>query len=79
MKSTSQVPSRKNGIVGAIGVLILLIGTATGNGYAMLVLSVVALLVLVIFFRPAGSRNARLTVLIAASVGIVAAVVAMMM
>lgn len=38
--------SRKDDMLGAIGVVILLIGTATGNAYVMLGMSVTALIIL---------------------------------
>jgi FtsH-binding integral membrane protein len=73
MNTTTQIPSRKNGIVGAIGVLILLIGTATGNAYAMLAMSVVALAVFATFFRPGWSRKLRIAI---AVIGVIAFVTA---
>ena len=43
--------SRRDDMLGAIGVIVLLIGTATGNAYAMLGMSVTALILLAAFSR----------------------------
>jgi hypothetical protein len=58
--------SRKDGIVTAIGVLVLVIGTATGNAYVMLALAVVALVVLAVFFRKRVGRTALLAMAVSA-------------
>ena len=44
-------PQRDGLLFGAIGISVLLIGTATGNAYAMLGMSAVALVLLAIFGR----------------------------
>jgi hypothetical protein len=51
MNSTRVRISRHDAIVTVIGLLPLLLGTATGNAFVMLVMSVVALLVLALLFR----------------------------
>ena len=51
MNTTPVRNSRHDTIVMAIGLLVLLLGTATGNAYAMLAMSVVALSVLALLFR----------------------------
>jgi hypothetical protein len=43
--------SRRDDMLGVIGVIILLIGAATGNAYAMLGMSVTVLILLTVFFR----------------------------
>jgi hypothetical protein len=58
--------SRKDGIVTAIGVLVLLLGTATGNAIAMLVMSIVGLAVITIFYRQSFGRIALLVMLVGA-------------
>ena len=49
--------SSEDGIVVAIGVLVLLIGTATGSAFAMLAMALVALAVTGIFYRHRLGRN----------------------
>jgi O-antigen ligase len=66
--------SHKNGIVAAIGVLVLLIGTATGNAYLMLAMAIVALLVCAILLRQRLRRNVLLAVFAAAAIGAVVVV-----
>ncbi len=43
MNPTADSPSRKDSIVAIVGLLVLLLGVATGNAIAMLVMSVVGL------------------------------------
>lgn len=43
--------SRRDDILAVIAVIILLIGTALGNAYAMLGMSVTALILLAVFYR----------------------------
>lgn len=43
--------ARKDGIVLALAVVILLIGTATGNAIAMFVASMIALFAVAVFYR----------------------------
>jgi hypothetical protein len=42
--------ARRDDLLGAIAVIVLLIGTATGNAHAMLGMSVVALVLIAIFY-----------------------------
>jgi hypothetical protein len=66
--------SRRDSIAAAIGVLVLLIGTATGNAYAMLAMSVVALAVMVVLYRRGLSRNMIRAIIVAAATAIVVAI-----
>lgn len=66
--------SRKDSIVAAVGVLVLLIGTATGNAYVMLVMSVVALAVMVILYRRGLTRNMVHAIIVAAATAMVLAI-----
>jgi hypothetical protein len=70
--------SRTDDILGAFAVAVLLIGTATGNAYAMLGLSVLALLLMVVFCRRRIGSGAILVALVAAAtaaaIGIVMAI-----
>jgi hypothetical protein len=69
-------PARKDGIVAAIGVLVLLLGTATGNAYSMLAIALIGLGVLALFYRQTVGRNAlvALTVAAAAAIAVVIAI-----
>ena len=51
MNPTPLSNSLKNGIVAAIGLLVLLIGTATGNAYVMLAMAIIALLAITMLVR----------------------------
>jgi hypothetical protein len=66
--------SRKDTIAAAIGVLVLLLGTATGNAWAMLAMSVVALAVMVILYRRGPGRNTIRVILVAAATAFVVAI-----
>ena len=69
--------SRKDDLLGAIAVIVLLIGTATGNAYAMLGMSVAALVLIALFCRRRIGSGALLVALVAAltaaAIGIVMA------
>ena len=67
--------SRKNDLFGAIAVIVLLVGTATGNAYALLGLSVAALVLMVVFGRKQLGRGALLAGLVAAVTAAVIAIV----
>lgn len=43
--------TRRDDLLGAIAVIVLLIGTATGNAYALLAMSVTAFILLTAFYR----------------------------
>ena len=71
--STTNTASRKDGIVAALGVVSLLIGTATGNAFVMLVIAVLALIAMaIVFWRRAGIRT-LLTLAVAATVSVMVA------
>jgi hypothetical protein len=58
--------SRRDDILAAIAVIILLIGTATGSAYAILGMSVTALVLLPLFYRRRIGSSAMLAAFIAA-------------
>jgi hypothetical protein len=58
--------SRSDDILGAIAVVVLLIGTATGSAYVMLAMSVTALVVLALFHRQRIGTGAILAAFVAA-------------
>ena len=51
MTTTTSNASRRDRIITAIGILVLLIGTATGNAYAILGLAVLATGLISILYR----------------------------
>jgi hypothetical protein len=59
--------SRKDDLIGAVAVIVLLIGTSTGNAYAMLGMSV-ATLFLIAMFRQKQLVGGGLMVALAAAV-----------
>jgi hypothetical protein len=67
--------SRRDDIVGAIAIIVLLIGTATGNAYAMLAMSVTALILLAVFYRRQIGSGPILVALVAAVTAAVIGVV----
>jgi O-antigen ligase len=67
--------SRRDDLFGAIAVIVLLIGTATGNAYALLGMSVAALMLMVVFGRKRLGRGALLAALVAAVTAAVIAIV----
>lgn len=69
--------SRRNDMIGIIGVMILLVGTATGNASVMLGLSLTAIVILTVFYRRQLGSGALLVAFVAAiTAGIVSFVVA---
>jgi hypothetical protein len=68
--------ARRDDLLGAIAVIVLLIGTATGNAYAMLGMSVVALVLIAIFY---GRRIGSGAILVAAVAAVTAAVIGVVM
>lgn len=58
--------SRREDILGAIAVIVLLIGTATGSAYVMLGMSVTALILLTLFYRQGIGTGAILVAFVAA-------------
>lgn len=67
--------SRKDDLFGAMLVIVLLIGTATGNALVLLGMSVAVLIVMVVFGRKRLARGALLAALVAALTAAVIAVV----
>jgi len=67
--------SRRDEWLGAIAVIVLLIGTAIGNANAMLGMSVVALFLMAIFCRKQLGRGAALVALVAAVAAFLIAIV----
>ena len=66
--------SRRDDVIGAIAVIVLLIGTATGSAYVMLGMSVTALFPLAVFYRQNLGTGAILAVFVAA---VTAAIIAL--
>ena len=58
--------SRRDDLLGAIAVIALLIGTATGSAYVMLGMSVTALILLAVFYRQHIGNGAILAAFVAA-------------
>ena len=67
--------SRKDDLLGAMFVIVLLIGTATGNALALLGMSVAALILMGVFGRKRLVHGALLVALVAALTAAVIAVV----
>lgn len=57
MNTTPAKNSRKDGIVTTIALLVVVIGTATGNAIAMFVMALLALIVIAIFDRQKLGRH----------------------
>ena len=74
MNSTATPGSRHDAIVTAIAVLVLMLGTATGNAYAMFAVASFALVILAVFFRQRAGRQAWLLAGVAAAVAAVMAI-----
>ena len=74
MNSTPTSESRNDGIVTAIAVLVLMLGTATGNAYAMFVMGSFALVILAVFFRQRAGKHVWLLTGVAAAVAAVMAI-----
>ena len=58
--------SRKDDMIGAIAVIVLLIGAASGNAYAMMGIAVAALMLIAIFNREKMGTGATLVTLVGA-------------
>ncbi len=67
--------SRRDDLFGTISVLVLLIGTATGNAIILFAMSLAALLLMVMFGRTRLGRGALLAALVAAVTAAVIAIV----
>ena len=70
--------SRRDDLFSAITVIVLLLGTATGNAYALLGMSVVGIVLMVVFGRKRLGRGALLAALVAAVTAAVIATVLIM-
>jgi hypothetical protein len=69
--------SRRDDLLSVIAVIIILIATATGNAYAMLGISVTALIVLAAFYgRRIGSGSILVALVAALTAFVIGAVVA---
>jgi hypothetical protein len=71
-----QLPApntRKDTIAAAVGVLVLLLGTATGNAWVMLAMSLVALAVMAFLYRRGLGRNMIRAIIVAAATAFVVA------
>jgi O-antigen ligase len=73
MNTTRATNSRKGGIVAAIGLLVLLLGTATGNAYMMLAMAISALAIIAIVYRGKLGRGAMLAITAATATAITVA------
>lgn len=60
--------SHKNGILGALGTAVLLIGTATGSAKAMFFISGIVLVLMLLLGRAQAKRGALLVAVVAAVV-----------
>ena len=70
--------SRRDDLVGAIAVIVLLIGTAIGSAYVMLGMSVTTLILLAVFYRlQLGSGALLVAFLAAVTAALIAIVVAL--
>lgn len=58
--------SRRDDLLGVIAVIVLMISTATGNAYAMLGMSVAALVLMTVFCRRRIGNGSLLVALVAA-------------
>jgi hypothetical protein len=67
--------SRRDDLFGAIAVCVLLIGTATGNGLAMAVISAAALVVMTVYGRKRLMSGALLAALVAAVTAVLVSIV----
>lgn len=74
MNPANTADSRKGGLVAAIGVFVLLLGTATGNAHAMLIMAMIALVVISIIYRQQLDRNALVATIVAAAVATAVAI-----
>jgi len=72
-------PSRWDEMVGAIAVMVLLIGTASGSAYVMLGMSVTAIILLAAIYRQHLGTGAILVAFVAAVTAAIIAVVCSML
>ncbi len=76
MNETSSAESRRDGIVTALGILILAVGTATGSAYLLLGMSAAALVLFVVCFPESSGRKSLMAV---CGAGLAAATVAVLL
>lgn len=68
MNTSQATNSRDDGLLNAAGLLILLLGTATGSAVVMLGLSLFALCMVVLFYRDRLAQGASILLLAAAAI-----------
>ena len=74
MNTEPTTYSRKAGIATAVGIVVLLLGTATGSAYAMLAMAVVALVMITALYREELGHHAALAMALALAAGIATAI-----
>ncbi len=79
MNTQTENQSHRDGIVTAIGVLVLLIGTATGSAITLLVMSLIGIIVIPIFYRQQLRQPAWLVMIGIAAIAAVTAITLVMM
>ena len=75
MNTTTDTNVRRDGVITAIGIIVLLIATATGNAFAMLAAALVALAAIAIVFRNKSGSRILAAIATALVVGIAVAAV----
>jgi hypothetical protein len=70
--------SRRDDLLGAIAVIVLLIGTATGSAYLLLGMSVTAIVLLALFYRKHVGTGAIFAAFMAAITAAIIGIVASM-
>lgn len=75
MNTTTNTNVRRDGVITAIGIIVLLIGTATGNALAMSAAALVALAAIAIVFRNKSGSRILASIATALVVGIAVAAV----
>jgi hypothetical protein len=74
MNAQTDNRSRKDGIVAVIGLLVFLLGMATGNALVMLVVCTVGLVGMLIFDRQRWGRSTWLIMMVGAAIAAVTAI-----
>ncbi|MBM4077155.1 MAG: hypothetical protein FJ267_16105, partial [Planctomycetes bacterium] len=75
MNPTPAKTYRNSGILAAIGTLVLLLGTATGNGITIFLMALVTLIVITIYSRHGVSKRVLFFMIVAAAIVAFVAVV----
>lgn len=73
MNAETKNQSRSDAVISAIGVLVLLLGAASGSARVMLALAVIGLVVIPVFCRQRMGRTAWLAMGVSATIAIVTA------